>query len=272
MAIEAEPTALVYTYKGCRCRVFSAARLGEELQLLLSQVEEHVHEHGKKGVHLLDMNEVTFRLPYDFAMVDKEEPEYFVVLADLRQAYPFHLAHELVHLLPGFYDIDRCGLLRVDGKPLETWPLLAMCVRRIEHLLTDIHVDAEVVARGIQIEAHFAEQVGLALPIRTTPEATLDMYDRVRAATNYLQCRYQVLSASTRAHPCEAQKALLQQVDGDMMGRWPYSWGIACFLNKSIMDEGFLDAYDAGKFGRIVDKAIVMLRAVQVPGPTVQWE
>ena len=272
VALHIEPTDMEYTYKGCLCKVFSPAELGEQFDGLLAEVIHHAQLLAKNGVILLDMNEFPSRFPFDFAMCDKEEPDYFVLLADFEQAYPFHVAHELVHLLPSFYEIDKWGLLQIEGRQIGSWPLFEKCIRRIEHLLSDIHVDAEAISRGFLIDEHFPGQVRLGLPVWTTQEVTLDFYDKVRAATNYLQCKYQVKNSLAYGYACGAAKMLFEDAEEAMRTHWPYSFKIASLMNERILIENFFEGFDRTKFERICDKAIVMLHLLGVPGPTVQFQ
>lgn len=278
MAIELKPTGGKYQYQGHQCTIFSLPDLGQDFALLLQEAVQHTNRLGRKGIVFLDMNEIPFKLPFDFALCDKSDPDHFVIIIDCKQAYLFHLAHELAHLLPRFYDIDKWRVLSVEGKPIENWPLFAKCVRRIEHLLSDVHVDAEVIRRGFSIEDHFLEQSNLVLPHLVLPlfmydgEDMFDFFDKLRLAANYLQCKYQ-LDAASRCGPVDtAFKERLSRAEQVIRVKWPTSFGLAYLINELIAEEEFLGGFDQTKFGKIGEKAMVMLSLFGVRGPTVVFD
>lgn len=273
MAIQLKPTDRKYKYKGYQCTIYSLPDLGENFDLLLAESVAHSKKLGKKDIIFLEMSDIPFKLPSDFATCDKSEPDCFVIIIDSKDAYPFYLAHELVHLLHVFYDIDQWRLLKVAGKPIEYWPLFAKCIRRIEHFLSDIHIDAEVIRRGFSIEDHFLEQLKLALPVFTyNGENAVDFYYKLSLAANYLQLKYQLDAALRHGLICHSFEEELNKTEEAMKVKWPISFRMVFLMNKLIEKEDFLQGFDRPKFTRIGEKTGVMLTLFGVPGPPVNFE
>jgi len=269
MAIQFETTNRYYTYKGCNCQVLNTPYIGENFKSLMEEALAYTNHLGKEEIIFIEMSDLNFKPPFDFAYCDRSLDDCFAIIINSKSCYPFYLAHELVHLLPDFHDIDNYRILTIEGQPIENWPLFSQCVRTIEHLLSDIHIDSEVIKRGFSIEEHFSEQLSLGCPVFGDDIYFFDLYDNVRLASNYLQSYYQLKNAIQINSVDSSLSAELNNIYITMSSRCRAAFSIAWIIDALITQHAFLDEFSNEKFSAIVDSVMRFLRQIGVPSPDI---